>query len=79
VSTTSSIILTSIFGAHFSYTDNTEEEFGLPARKFKSFRDAANEASVSRLYGGIHFRDAIDNGITEGKMIGEYVVSKIKN
>jgi hypothetical protein len=79
VSTTSSIILTSIFGEHFSYTDNSEEEFGLPARKYKSFSDAANEASVSRLYGGIHFRDAIDNGIKEGKLIGTHVVSKMKS
>lgn len=77
VSITSAVILTSIFGENFSYTDNSEVEFGVPSRKFRSFNEAAREASISRLYGGIHFRDAIENGIREGKLIGDNVVKKI--
>ncbi|MFY8165063.1 MAG: haloperoxidase, partial [Sediminibacterium sp.] len=52
------------------FTDNTEVEFGLPIRKFTSFSAAAKEASISRLYGGIHFRDAIDQGIWLGDQVG---------
>ena len=60
-----------------SFTDTTETEFGLPERKFKSFLQASQEAAVSRLYGGIHFRDAIDNGVLQGEQIGKYIVKKI--
>jgi hypothetical protein len=76
ISTAASTILTHLFGENFSFTDDTEVEFGLPARKFKSFRDAAKEAAISRLYGGIHFRDAIENGVKEGEQIGKFVISR---
>jgi hypothetical protein len=74
ISTTASAILTHLFGDHYSYVDNTEEEFGLISRKFISFAAASKEAAVSRLYGGIHFRDAIENGVKEGEKIGKYVI-----
>jgi hypothetical protein len=76
LSTTAAIILTNLFGNNFSYVDDTEKEFGLPARKFSSFKQASSEAAISRLYGGIHYRDAIDNGVREGEQIGNYVVMK---
>lgn len=74
ISTTASTILTHLFGDHFSFTDDTEEEFGLPLRKFNSFLQASKEAAISRLYGGIHFRDAIENGAKEGEQIGKFVI-----
>ncbi len=75
ISTAGAIILTHFFNDHFSFTDDTEEEFGLPPRKFNSFIMASKEAAISRLYGGIHFRDAIENGIKEGEQIGKFVVA----
>jgi hypothetical protein len=77
ISTTAATILTSLFGDNFSYVDNTEVEFGLQSRKFTSFKQASAEAAVSRLYGGIHYRDAIDNGVKEGEQIGGYIVRKV--
>ena len=76
ISTTAATILTQLFGDYFSFTDNTEVEFGLPARKFNSFAHAAKEAAISRLYGGIHFRDAIENGVIEGEQIGKFIISR---
>lgn len=76
ISTAAATILTHLFGDHFSFADNTEEEFGLPSRKFTSFIQASREAAVSRLYGGIHFRDAIDNGVKEGEQIGRFVIMR---
>jgi hypothetical protein len=76
ISTASAIILTHLFGENFSFTDDTEVEFGLPERKFNSFKAACSEAAISRLYGGIHFRDAIENGVKEGEQIGKFVVMK---
>lgn len=78
VSSCSAIILTSIFGDNFSYIDDSEVSFGLPKRPFKSFKQAAAEASISRLYGGIHYRAAIENGVAQGNNIGDYINSKLK-
>ncbi len=73
-----SVLLTTLAGENFAYTDTTEVEFGVPARSFTSFGQAAREAAISRLYGGIHFRDAVDNGLVQGEQIGHYVVQKLK-
>ena len=79
ISTTASTILTHLFGDHFSFTDDTEVEFGLSVRKFNSFAQASTEAAVSRLYGGIHFRDAIENGMVEGEQIGNFLIKRVSN
>lgn len=77
ISATSAVILTYYFGDHFEYTDNVEESYGLKPRKFHSFDEAAIEAGISRLYGGIHFKDAIDNGRLQGINAGNWVLGKI--
>jgi hypothetical protein len=43
-------------------------------RKFNSFRDAALEAGISRIYGGIHF----PSGNVEGRNLGDCVSSKVQ-
>ena len=76
ISAASEVVLTHYFGDNFSYTDTVEVRFGLPARKFGSFEQAAIEAGLSRFYGGIHFMDAIDNGRAQGLQVGEWVLQK---
>lgn len=71
-------VLTYWFEDNIAFLDATEVPYGLPSRKFKSFRQAAQEASISRLYGGIHYRPAIENGQKQGKQIGEWVLQKVK-
>ncbi|CAN5893704.1 hypothetical protein BH24BAC1_BH24BAC1_21060 [soil metagenome] len=78
VSTSVAVVLTQLAGEDFAYTDTVEVEFGLPARSFRSFRQAAQEAAISRLYGGIHFRDAVDNGVQQGEQIGRYVLQRLQ-
>jgi hypothetical protein len=68
-------VLTAFFGENFAFTDNTHEKDKLPNRSFGSFWEAAEEAGVSRLYGGIHFRAAIDRGLDQGRCIGEQTVA----
>lgn len=65
-------VLTDLLGP-ISFTDRTHESRGLPARSFASFTDAAREAAVSRMYGGIHFRAAIDRGLEQGFCVGSRV------
>lgn len=77
ISTAAARVLTAMYGENFSFEDRTEMSFGLPMRKFNSFGEAAAEAAVSRLYGGIHFREAIENGQVQGKKIGDLLVTKL--
>lgn len=77
LSTASAIVLENIFGENFSYADSTEVEFGIPVRHFTSFMQAAEEAAISRFYGGIHYMPAIVNGLEEGRKIGNYMIKKI--
>jgi hypothetical protein len=79
VSSASAIILTNFFGDNFSFTDDVEVAYGLAPRKFTSFQQAAQEAAISRFYGGIHFMDAIDNGLTQGTKVGEWVLQRTNN
>ncbi|RDV16161.1 phosphatase PAP2 family protein [Pontibacter diazotrophicus] len=76
ISAASAVVLTHYFGENFKYADTVEVRYGLPAREFQSFQQAAIEAGVSRFYGGIHFMDAIDNGRTQGLQVGEWVLGK---
>lgn len=77
ISAAAAEVMTEIFGDHFSYTDTSEIEFGNPARTFPSFRDAAWEASMSRMYGGIHYRFDLIEGNKVGKQIGQLVVDRL--
>jgi hypothetical protein len=78
VSTVSATVLTKYFGENCPFEDDSEMEFGLPSRNFHSFAQAAQEASISRFYGGIHYRAAIVAGQTSGRQIGDWVLQKIK-
>jgi hypothetical protein len=42
------------------------------------FRAWAEEAAVSRLYGGIHYRFDAEVGVTQGKNVGTYAVNRAK-
>ena len=77
ISSAASIALTHLYGDNFVFIDSTEVRYGLPPRDFKSFYDAANEAAVSRLYGGIHYRPAIDYGVDQGKKVGQFIIEEL--
>ena len=77
ISTAAATVLTDQFGEGFAFSDSTEMEYGLPVRSFSSFNEAAAEAAISRLYAGIHYRMAIEEGITQGRKVGEQVIRKV--
>ncbi|HVE77838.1 MAG TPA: vanadium-dependent haloperoxidase [Gemmatimonadaceae bacterium] len=78
ISTAAAAVLTDQFGGGFAFADSTEVEYGLPARSFSSFEQAAAEAAMSRLYGGIHYRMAIEEGVIEGRKVGDLVVQRLR-
>jgi|SRR6185436_6770145 len=77
VSAAAAETMTANFGDNLSFTDTSLLEFGIKNREIKSFRGAAAEAALSRLYGGIHYRFDNDNGAVAGKRLGEMIVNRI--
>jgi hypothetical protein len=76
ISAAAAEVLTAFFGKHYEFS------FTAPAgpaptdvtREFDSFWDAANEAAMSRLYGGIHFSFANKDGLELGEDVAEWVL-----
>lgn len=71
-------VLSGLISNNYAFIDSTEVPYGLPRRKYTSFMQAAEEAAISRLYGGIHYRPAIEKGLAQGKALGQHVLDKIK-
>ena len=78
ISRAAALALTDIYGPAFSFVDSTEAVYGLPDRSYNSFLQASEEAAISRLYGGIHYMMAIEEGVRQGERVGNYVVEKIQ-
>ena len=78
VSGASAEVLSKLFGDQFHFLDDTEVPYGLPKREYTSFRNAAKEAALSRLYGGIHYRAAIENGLDQGISLGKHVINTLE-
>ena len=70
--------LTNLYGDNFQFTDTTEVAYGLPTRKYNSFIEASEEAAISRLYGGIHYRMAIEEGVSQGEKVGNFISENLK-
>ena len=70
----SGAVLTGLFGPAFSFSTFADD---LPdvSRTFTSFNSAAEEAGISRIYGGIHFNFANQDGLASGRQIAEFVLA----
>ena len=68
-------VLGAFFGDEVSFATTRE---GLPGvvRSFDSFQDAAAEAGISRIYGGIHWSFDNTDGLAAGRAIGELVSAR---
>jgi hypothetical protein len=69
------VVLESFFGRDFAFSDRGDPSLGLPERRFSSLAQAAEEAGMSRIYGGIHFQFDNVEGLRSGRELGAYVVS----
>jgi PAP2 superfamily len=78
ISAAAAEVMTEYFGDKLTFTDTSLLEFGIANREIKSFRDAAQEASISRLYGGIHYRFDLDEGNKSGQKLGGHIVGTLK-
>jgi membrane-associated phospholipid phosphatase len=73
-SASAAAVLTAIYGKNFAFTDSGDPTVGLTPRHFTSFEAAAQEAGISRIYGGIHFMSDNTAGLLVGGEVGQYVV-----
>jgi hypothetical protein len=67
--------LASLYGATTAFTDSSHGGRGFASRRFTSFAAFADEAGVSRIYGGIHYPMANTQGNAEGKRVGANVAA----
>ncbi|MEQ8762620.1 MAG: vanadium-dependent haloperoxidase [Planctomycetota bacterium] len=72
-----STVLTDQFGAFLPFEDDTHVDRGFDPETYVSFEQAANEAAISRLYGGIHYRPACELGVDQGRCIGQAIVTNV--
>lgn len=70
-------IIKHLFGDR-GFWDKTHVNRGFKARYYRSFDEAKQENAISRLYGGIHYRFAIDKGVQMGDDIGGTLIRKLK-
>lgn len=78
ISAVSANILTHLIPQPYTFVDSSEMQFGIAPRSFKSFIAAAQEASISRFYGGIHYMPALDNGAKQGEKIAAFIIDRFK-
>jgi hypothetical protein len=77
ISATSATVLTALFGEGFAFQDTSDLLYIGMQRHFNSFNEAAAEASVSRIYGGIHYRFTADISAAQGNKLGKFIIAKL--
>jgi len=71
-------VLSAMLGDSVAFEDSTGISIGNGVRRFASFRAAAYEAGISRIYGGIHFQYGNMGGRALGECVGGKVVERMK-
>jgi hypothetical protein len=65
------VVLASIFGDQTAFSFTSGPPFPGLTRSFSSFSQAARESADSRVYAGIHFRSACEDGLALGRKVGQ--------
>jgi hypothetical protein len=77
-----SVVLSDMLGDDYAFVDSTPVDHGtsptLSSRSFSSFREAAEEAALSRLLAGIHFRTGNEMGLAQGTCIGNTILERVQ-
>lgn len=73
-SSAAAAVMNRVFGANTRFIDNTHNDRGWGPRTFNSFQQAADEAALSRLYAGIHYRFGVRGGQVQGVCVASKVL-----
>jgi len=71
-------VLVRLMGDTVAFTDSTRTNVGVPARSFRNFTHARDEAGVSSIYAGLHFVPSVVQGATQGQCVGERVLGRLR-
>jgi hypothetical protein len=77
VSAAAGRMLSALLGDDRPFIDSTHVAVGIAPRRYPSFEAAASEASISRLYGGIHYPMAIEEGKKQGVCVAETLLDRV--
>ena len=77
ITAAASVVLTKIYGDNFAFQDTSDLRYIGMQRHFNSFSEAAAEASISRVFGGIHYRFSVDAGAEMGRKLGTCIAEKL--
>jgi hypothetical protein len=78
ISAAAASVLTKRFGDNFQFEDTSDMAYIGMKRSFNSFLEAAQEASISRVYGGIHYRTGVDAGNSQGLEVARIINDRIR-
>jgi hypothetical protein len=76
ISAAAGTVLIHLIGDQTKFTDSTEFNYGHGVRTFPNISDAYKQVSISRVYGGIHFQESVDQGMIQGQNTGNWVWNK---
>jgi hypothetical protein len=81
VSAAAAYVLTELWGVR-AFVDRTHiifrhQDIQRAQREYLSFQMAADEAAMSRLYGGIHYRNAIEGGMLQGRCVAQQAFRRV--
>lgn len=77
ITASAAVVLAHLYGDTFAFQDTSDLRYIGMQRHFNSFQEAAAEASISRVYGGIHYRNSVDVGAEAGKKVGANIIDKL--
>jgi hypothetical protein len=71
-------MLTRLLGDNVGFLDTIGRQNGYPDRTYGSFWKAADQAALSRLWGGIHYPMGIEQGLPQGAKVAELVAARLR-
>lgn len=77
ITAAASMVLANLYGNNFAFQDTSDLRYIGMQRHFNSFQEAAAQASISRVYGGIHYRNSVDQGAEQGKKVAGIIIEKV--
>ncbi len=79
ISAAAAYALETVFGKNHAFTDHTYDALGMTPRSYTGFEAAGEEAGLSRLYGGIHYRPSIIAGRNQGRKVGRNIELQLQS
>jgi hypothetical protein len=77
ITASAATVLTKLYRDNLAFEDSSDYQYIGLKRKFTSLSAAAEECSMSRVYGGIHYTISVNTGADMGKQVGGLVVKKV--